>query len=101
MDEARRVLERLQRIETLKRASAEPGRLLAELRALVVEGEAWLAAERCEAGSAGQDDVGSRRVRRALDDLDDALGGTRASHPAAGRSVGGPGVEGVVAASSA
>jgi hypothetical protein len=46
VDEARQVLERLDRIEALKAAHASPGELLAELRALVREGEAWVAAER-------------------------------------------------------
>jgi hypothetical protein len=40
MDESRRILERLQRIEALKVGGA-PGRLLDELRALVPEAEAW------------------------------------------------------------
>jgi hypothetical protein len=46
MEEARRVLARLERIESLDRASARPGDLLAELRALLVEAEAWTRAER-------------------------------------------------------
>ena len=41
MEEARAVLERLERIEALDRAGAEPGELLAELRALLAEAEAW------------------------------------------------------------
>jgi hypothetical protein len=45
MDEARAVLERLGRIEALDRSHAPPTVLLAELRALVGEAEAWLAAE--------------------------------------------------------
>jgi hypothetical protein len=45
MDEARRVMERLDRIEGLQRAQAPAGVLLAELRALLREGEAWVAAE--------------------------------------------------------
>jgi hypothetical protein len=46
MDEARAVLERLDRIEALDRASARPGELLAELRALVAEAEQWARRER-------------------------------------------------------
>jgi hypothetical protein len=46
MEEARRVLARLERIEALDRESACPGDLLAELRALLVEAEAWTRAER-------------------------------------------------------
>jgi hypothetical protein len=45
MDEARRVLERLERIEALDRGSALPADLLAELRALLGEAEAWARAE--------------------------------------------------------
>ncbi len=44
MDEAARVIERLERIEGL-RAGGAPGALLAELRALVPEAEAWARAE--------------------------------------------------------
>ena len=44
MDEAARVIERLVRIEGL-RAGGAPGALLAELRALVPEAEAWARAE--------------------------------------------------------
>lgn len=46
MDEARAVLDRLDRIEQLERARAEPSVLLAELRELVVEAEAWARRER-------------------------------------------------------
>ena len=46
MDEARRVLARLDRIEALDRERADPGALLAEVRALIVEAEAWIRAER-------------------------------------------------------
>jgi hypothetical protein len=45
MEEARRVLARLERIETLDRQRAQPGGLLAELRALLTEAEAWARAE--------------------------------------------------------
>jgi hypothetical protein len=41
MDEARAVLERLERIERLDRTRAPADVLLAELRALVAEAEAW------------------------------------------------------------
>jgi hypothetical protein len=46
MEEARRVLARLERIEALDRDRALPGDLLAELRALIAEAEAWARAER-------------------------------------------------------
>ncbi|MDX6516497.1 MAG: hypothetical protein QOH73_2163 [Gaiellaceae bacterium] len=45
MDEARKVLERLERIESLDRGPAARPALLAELRALVAESEAWARAE--------------------------------------------------------
>jgi hypothetical protein len=46
MDEARAVLVRLERIEALERSRADPALLLAELRELVVEAEAWARRER-------------------------------------------------------
>lgn len=52
MDEARRVIERLERIEALRRAEAPATVLLAEVRSLLAEGESWLAAERA-AGADG------------------------------------------------
>jgi hypothetical protein len=45
MDEARRVLERLERIDRLQAGGGSRLALLAELRMLVEEGEAWVAAE--------------------------------------------------------
>jgi len=44
MDESGRILARLRRIDALK-ADGAPGELLAELRALVPEAEAWARAE--------------------------------------------------------
>jgi hypothetical protein len=46
MEEARRVLARLERIESLDREQALPGELLAELRALLKEAEEWTRVER-------------------------------------------------------
>ena len=46
MDEARAVLERLDRIEELGRVGAPPHELLGELRALVREAETWARRER-------------------------------------------------------
>ena len=46
MEEARTVLVRLERIEALDRAHAEPAVLLEELRALVDEAETWARRER-------------------------------------------------------
>ena len=45
MDEARAVMQRLDRIEHLDRERAHPRTLLAELRELVREAEAWARAE--------------------------------------------------------
>jgi hypothetical protein len=41
MDEARAVLNRLERIEALEREGAQPAAVLAELQELVHEAEAW------------------------------------------------------------
>jgi hypothetical protein len=46
MEEARAVLTRLERIEALDRAHAEPGVVLDELRELVREVEIWAKRER-------------------------------------------------------
>jgi hypothetical protein len=61
MDEARRVLERLERIEALDRADASPAELLAELRGLLEDGDAWA---RVEGGDAAGDAL--TRLREAL-----------------------------------
>jgi hypothetical protein len=45
VDEARAVIERLDRIEALEREDARPSALLAELRELVREAEAWARVE--------------------------------------------------------
>ncbi len=41
MEEARTLIERLDRIDTMRRAAAGPDALLAELRALLHEAERW------------------------------------------------------------
>ena len=67
MEEARRVLERLARIEQLGQECAPSGELLDQLRELVREAEAWLRAEpepaeavtalaRCRAALAAEED---------------------------------------------
>jgi hypothetical protein len=61
MEEARSVLERLERIESMRRANAGPVELLGELRALLREAEAWA---RAEGGDAG--DAAVARLRDAL-----------------------------------
>jgi hypothetical protein len=67
MEEARRVLERLARIEQLGQECASSGELLDQLRELVREAETWLRAEpdpaeaeaalaRCRAALAAEED---------------------------------------------
>ena len=51
MDEARKVIERLERIEALQSTQAPAEELLGEVRLLLHEGEAWLAAEHDGAGA--------------------------------------------------
>ena len=58
------MLERLARIEALDREGAGPAALLAEMRALVSEAEAWSRVERC-----GEEAVAAiRSCRDALDE---------------------------------
>lgn len=64
MEEARRVLERLERIETLDRGHVEPQVLLQELRGLLSDAEAWV---RAEGGDAGEDAVARLRAALARD----------------------------------
>jgi hypothetical protein len=61
MEEARSVLERFERIESMRRANAGPVELLEELRALLRDAEAWA---REEGGDAG--DRAVSRLREAL-----------------------------------
>jgi hypothetical protein len=69
MDEARRVIERLERIERLKRSGALPSELLGEIRSLLAEGESWLAAERAANGRVDLDKARTalERCRRRID----------------------------------
>jgi hypothetical protein len=60
VDEARRVLDRLTRIDRLRQAHASPAVILREVQALLEEGEAWRDAER-----AGERDEHSPNGRRA------------------------------------
>jgi hypothetical protein len=68
MDEARQVIERLERIDALRREGAPAADLLLEVRSLLVEGERWLAAEKPE---------GVERARAALADCRAGLGAER------------------------
>ena len=63
MEEARRVLERLERIESMQRADAGPTELLEELRALLDEAEEWARAEGGDAGEAAAARLRSSLVR--------------------------------------
>jgi hypothetical protein len=67
MDEARRVLARLERIDDLEARGAPPGALLAEVRVLLAEAEEWLAAE----------PAGTRRAAAAVERCRDAFVGSR------------------------
>jgi hypothetical protein len=49
VEQARAVLERLERIEALRRDEAPAGVLLDEVRALLSEAEAWAEADRADA----------------------------------------------------
>jgi len=51
MDEARAVMQRLDRIEALQREGANPAAVLAEMQALVSEAEAWARLEGDERAS--------------------------------------------------
>jgi hypothetical protein len=70
MEEARRVLARLERIEALEQDSALPGVLLDELRALLEEAEAWARAEP-RVPAAAADAV--ERCRQMLEDTSRTL----------------------------
>jgi hypothetical protein len=61
MEEARRLIERLERIEALDRSTADPAELLAEVRGLLLDAEAWA---RVEGGDAA--DAAVIRLREAL-----------------------------------
>jgi hypothetical protein len=61
VDEARAVIDRLERIEVLERDGAPPAVMLEELRGLVREAEAWVRIE------------GDERARDAVERCDAAL----------------------------
>ncbi|HXV56316.1 MAG TPA: hypothetical protein VD704_00475 [Gaiellaceae bacterium] len=77
MDEARTVIRRLERIEALQSSQAPADALLAEVRQLLREGEAWLAAEhrasRSEPARGGSGRKTTDGARTALEDCRAAL----------------------------
>ena len=79
VDEARRVIRRLERIETLQGARAPAADLLAEVRLLLREGEAWLAAEHGEVatadGEGGRGPTAAAEAALARVPRDDRRGG--------------------------
>lgn len=76
VEQARAVLERLERIEALRREDAPAGMLLGEVRALLAEAESWVDEE--QAGPAARDAL--ERSRAAL-----AVGERTASAALTGR----------------
>ena len=72
MEEARRVIERLDRIDALRGAGAPAHELLGEVRKLLEEGEDWLAAER-----EGAERDGPERAADALERCRALLGAGR------------------------
>ena len=63
MDEARAVIERLERIERLDRSATPAEVVIDELRALVREAEAWTRAERADTKEA---ETALQSLRRTL-----------------------------------
>jgi hypothetical protein len=66
VDEARAVLERLERIEELDRGGATRDELLDELRSLLGEAEAWSRAEGGRAGARAVDELRSALAARPV-----------------------------------
>jgi hypothetical protein len=63
MDESHAILERLERIEALDRAGAGLRDLIDELRALLVEAEAWSREEGGDAGARAVDELRAALTR--------------------------------------
>jgi len=78
MDEARAVVRRLRRIEALDRGQASAGSLLAEVRELLAEAEAWV---RAEPGGTEPAEEALERCRDALAAGDRATAGVGAAAP--------------------
>jgi hypothetical protein len=62
MEEARAVLARLERIDALERARADPAVVLAELRELVREAETWARRERDPAAIAAAERLAEHAI---------------------------------------
>jgi hypothetical protein len=78
MDEARAVVRRLRRIEALDRGRAPAGSLLAEVRELLAEAEAWV---RAEPGGTELAEEALERCRGALAAGSRATAGAGAAAP--------------------
>jgi hypothetical protein len=68
MEEAREVIERLERIDALRRAGAPADELLEEVRGLLAEGERWLAAEKGGGTERARAALGESRARLATEE---------------------------------
>jgi hypothetical protein len=82
VDEARRVIERLERIEALQSTRAPAEALLGEVRQLLREGEAWLAAEHAAGGEvdgAGGAEAALRGCRARLGAREEVVAETASS----------------------
>ncbi len=69
MEEAEQVLDRLRRIELLEHERAPAPAILAEVRELLAEAEAWV---RTEGAGDGRAQAGVDRLREALEGADEA-----------------------------
>jgi hypothetical protein len=76
VDEARKVIRRLERIQALQEAEASAAELLGEVRQLLAEGEAWLVVER--SGARGRSGGGDGGWAVTADEAASALGSCRA-----------------------
>jgi hypothetical protein len=63
MEEAATVIERLERIDAMRREAAGPSELLEELRCLLHEAEAWARVEGGEAGERAVEGLRAALVR--------------------------------------
>ena len=70
MEKEREILERLERIDDLRRGDASAGALLDEVRALLADAEDWVRAEDVP-------DRAARAVERSREALDDVFSAPR------------------------